>query len=228
MQIDKNLFRKAGLLYLLVAIFGGFAHFGVRLRLIDYKNAQITVQNIKENEFLFRLGFSADIVQLCCFILLLLTLYKLLKPVSQQYARTMFVLAITGIPIACLNMLNQMGALLIVNKAYLNVFEKDQLYALSLLFLDFHNIGYAIAHIFFGLWLFPLGYLAYISNFIPKTLGILLMIATFGYLIHMLSGFLFPQYEAYTSFGALFSGLSEMIFILWLLVKGLKPNLKAA
>ncbi len=218
----KKTARTAGILYLLVALFGGFAHFFVRMTLIIPDNAKETAKNIMNSEMLFRSGFVADIIQLTCFLFLLLTLYKLLKNVNSKYAKAMLILAITGVPIACLNMLNQYAVLFFIKKTYLNIFEKDQIDALAMLFLDLHNTGYAIAHIFFGLWLFPLGYLVFKSGFFPNLLGILLMIATLGYLINMLTIFLFPEYEAITSFGALYSGIAEMIFIIWLLVKGVR------
>ncbi|MCC1483536.1 DUF4386 domain-containing protein [Winogradskyella immobilis] len=224
MKSTKQTARQAGFLYLLVAIFGGFAHFGVRMKLIVYNDAEVTSNNILSNEFLFRFGFVADIIQLTCFIFLLLILYRLLKSISKIYAKVMFLLAIVGISIACLNMLNQYAVLTILKGQYLETFNTSQIHSLSMLFLELHNVGYAIAHIFFGLWLFPLGYLVYKSGFIPKIIGILLMIATFGYLINMLTGFLFPGFETITSYGALFSGLAELIFIIWLLIKGVRVN----
>ena len=218
----KRKARKAGLLYLLVAIFGGFAHFFVRIKLIAINDPKATFENVSQAQMLFRAGFVADLVQLNCFVLLLLMLYELLKSTHLNMARTMFTIAIVGVPIASLNMLNQFAVLLIINNDYLSAFTNTQRDAFALFFLQLHDIGYAIAHIFFGLWLFPLGYLVYKSILFPKLIGILLMIATFGYLINMLASFLFPNYQMLTAYGALYSGLAEMIFIFWLLLKGIQ------
>ena len=224
MDSNQKTARKAGILYLLVILFGGFAYLYVRTQLINYDDIEATVNNIINNELLYRFGFVADLIQLTCFSFLLLTLYKLLRTVNEKYARAMFLIAIIGVPIACLNMLNQYAILVLLdNTNYAEAFEIGQINALSVLFLEFHNLGYAIAHIFFGLWLFPLGYLVYKSNLFPKIIGVLLMIAAFGYLTHVLTGFLYSKGENISQYGALFSGMAELFFCLWLLIARVKP-----
>lgn len=231
MNPKQRLARKAGGLYLLVILFGGFAYLGVRIQLINYNSIETTVTNIVNNELLFRFGFVADLIQLTCFSFLLLSLYKLLKSVNEKYAKAMFLIALIGVPVACLNMLNQYAFLVLIkNPNYVEAFNPDQLNALSVLFLELHNTGYAIAHIFFGLWLFPLGYLVFRSKSFPRLLGGLLMLAAFGYLTHMLTGFLYNKGERLSQYAALFSGIVELIFCLWLLIIGikLKPKKKIA
>jgi hypothetical protein len=92
--------------------------------------------------------------------------------------------------------------------------------ALALFFLDMHGHGYTIAGIFFGGWLIPLGYLVFKSGFFPKTLGVLLMIASFGFLMDLFTASLFPRYEqaAYPFFAL--DAIAEVSFCLWLLIKG--------
>ncbi len=227
MELNKKVAKKAGLLYLLVILFGGFAYLFVRSQLIINNDIETTINNIANNELLFRFSFVADLIQLTCFSFLLLTLYKLFKNVNEKYAKAMFLIAIIGVPIACLNMLNQYAVLILQNNTdYANAFNPKAINALSMLFLEFQNIGYAIAHIFFGLWLFPLGYLIYSSNDFPKILGALLMIAAFGYLTHMLTGFLYNEGESLSQYAALFSGIIELIFCLWLLIIGVKTQKK--
>ncbi|NER12042.1 DUF4386 family protein [Leptobacterium flavescens] len=219
----KKTARWAGFLYLLVAFFGGYAHFFVRLKLIAPGDAATTVSNIMAQLPQFRWSFVADLVQLSIFSVMIPLLYSILRSVNKKIALIMLILALTGVPIACINMLNQYAVLhLLEGGEYLSAFQTEQLYALSMLFLDFHDTGYSIAHIFFGLWLLPLGYLIWKSPAFPMILGILLMMAAFGYLIHMFTGFLSPQYSNLTSTGALFSGFAEMSFILWLLIKGVR------
>jgi hypothetical protein len=126
----------------------------------------------------------------------------------------MFVLA--GASIAMLNKINQFAALQLLGSAdYLKVFSIEQLQALAYLFLRLHSRGSDIAYIFWGLWLFPLGYLVFKSGFLPKILGLLLMIACFGYLVDSFSTFLGSN----VSIG-MFAALGEVLFILWLLIKG--------
>ena len=130
----------------------------------------------------------------------------------------MVVLVLVGVPIAMFNMLNQIAALLILSNAdYLIVFPPEQLHAQVMLFLNLHEYGVFIAQIFWGLWLFPLGYLVFKSGYIPKILGILLIIAGFGYLIDVVIFFLFPTFDVTIS---QFTFIGELLLALWLLIKG--------
>jgi len=116
-------------------------------------------------------------------------------------------------------MLNQIAVLLLLSGAdYLTVFSADQLDALVLLFLNLHEAGFEIiAQIFFGLWLLPQGLLVYKSGFLPRILAVLLMIATFGYLIDVVTFFLFPDFDVNI---AQFTFIGEVTMLLWLLIKG--------
>jgi len=210
--------RMAGFLYLILAICGGFAEFFVRQGLIVPGDAVTTVNNIMASELLFRLGFVSELVGQTVFILLGLALYKVLKPVDKNQAVLMVIFVLVAVTITCINMLNQFAALLLLSGAdYLTVFEADQLPALVLLFLNLHKAGYLIAQIFFGLWLLPLGYLVYKSGFFPRILGVLLMIACFGYLIDVFTFSLLPDVEVVISE---FTFVGELLLLLWLLIKG--------
>ena len=116
-----------------------------------------------------------------------------------------------------LNMVNHLAALLLLNGGdYLTVFTTEQVNSLVLLFVNMHDLGYSIGTIFFGLWLLPLGYLVYKSESFPKVLGVLLIISCFGYLVDLTALFLF-DIELGIGF---VTAVGEMIFIVWLLVKG--------
>lgn len=210
--------RVAGLLYLILAICGGFAEFFVRQRLIVPGDAAATVNNITASESLFRLGFVAELVGQTAFIVLVLVLYRLLKAVNRNQAVLMVTLVVVAVTITCLNMLNQFAALLLLNGGdYLAVFEAEQLQALVLLFLNLHKAGYLIAQVFFGLWLLPLGILVYKSGFLPRIVGALLIVACFGYLIDVVTFSLFPSFEVIVSE---FTFIGELLLMLWLLIKG--------
>jgi hypothetical protein len=217
MNSIKKTARVAGFLSLLVIVFGIFAEF-VRQSLIVPGDAATTVNNIMASESLFRLGFVIDLIHYTILMLLPLALYKLLKPVNKNHALLMVILVLVGVPIAMLNLLNQFAALLLLSGAdYLTVFEADQLQALVPLFLDLQRHGVFIAQMFWGLWLFPLGYLVFKSGFLPRILGVLLMIACFGYLIDVVLFFLFPDFGATIS---QFTFIGELLLALWLLIKG--------
>jgi Domain of unknown function (DUF4386) len=126
-------------------------------------------------------------------------------------------------------MLNQFAALLLLSGAdYLKVFQADQLQALAMLFLNLYKNGFIIAQVFYGAWLFPLGYLVFKSGFLPRILGILLMIDCFGVLIWFFQFFLFPDYEVITYPGLIVSLIAEFSLALWLLIMGAKDQKPAA
>lgn len=218
-QADKTsplmIARVAGLLYLSVVPLGIFGLY-VSSRLIVSGDAGTTAGNIMASESLFRLGIVSDLLAPIVLILVVLILYKLLKPVNKNMALLMVIFLVAGVPIALLNKLNQFAVLLLLSGAdYLTVFTTEQLQALVLLFLRLYNQGSTIAFIFWGLWLFPLGYLVFKSGFFPGILGVLLMIACFGYLIDTFATFL-----GYTINAGMFAALGEVLFILWLLIRG--------
>lgn len=214
----KKTARVAGGLYLLVAVFGAFSIIFVSSTLIVPGDATTTVNNIMASEMLFRFGFVGGLITQTLQILLVLALFKLLKPVSRNLALLMVIFSLIGIPIAMLNLLNQFAALLLLSGAdYLTVFDAGQLHALVLLFLELQSHGVSIAAIFWGLWLLPLGYLVFKSGYIPGILGILLIIGGFGYLIDFATFFLIPNFNVEIS---QFTFIGELLLPLWLLIKG--------
>jgi hypothetical protein len=209
--------RIAGLLYLVVFVLGVFGELFVRQRLIVPGDGAATASNIMASESLFRLGFVTDLVRQTVLVFLPLVLYKLLKPVDKDIAALMAVFALVSVPIGMLNLLNQLAALLPLSSAgYLAALDVDQSVAQVMLFLDVHEYGGFVLQ-FLGLWLVPLGYLVFKSGFLPRVLGILLIISGVGYLIDSVIFFLFPNFDVTIS---LFTFAGEVFFMLWLLVKG--------
>jgi hypothetical protein len=214
----KRTARIAGLLYLLIAIFGIFSMlYGPESHLVP-RDATATADNIAAAEPLYRLAFLGDLLGQVIFVFLVLLLYRLLKPVDKNIAVLMVVLVLVGVPIAMLNDLNQMAALLLSTGAgYLTIFAADQLSAQAMFHLDLYQHGLRIAYIFWGLWLFPLGYLVFRSGFLPRVLGVLLIIAGCGYLIEFVAFFLFPSANLTIR---MFTFWGEVLFALWLLIMG--------
>jgi Domain of unknown function (DUF4386) len=220
----RNAGRVAGLLYLSLM--------GAPLRLIYIPNtlfvpgnATATANNIAAHEMLFRLGIVADLFTGTMSIFLTLALYRLLKGVHRGLAVLMVILgSLMVAPIYFLNTLNDAAALLLARGAnFLSAFDKPQRDALVLLFLRLHGQGVLVNEIFWGLWLFPFGLLVYRSRFIPRLLGVWLMVNCFAYLATSFTGLLFPQFEATVSnivFPVMFG---ELAIMLWLLIKGAEP-----
>ena len=225
MSFTKNPGRLAGLLYVVASIPGFFALAYVPSKLLVHGNATATANNIAANEMLFRLGIAADLVGQAIFIFVALALYDLLKSVNQRHALFMLTLILVAIPIAFLNELNSIAALVLVRGTdFLSVFEKPQRDALTRLFLNLRGAGFDVAGIFWGLWLFPLGMLVYRSRFLTRFLGVLLMVGTFAYLANSFTSLVLPQYEAVVSRWMSPLQAVEVVFMLWLLIMGAKPK----
>ena len=165
-----------------------------------------------------RLGIVSALLVQIVNILVVLALYQLLKPVNKNMAVLMVIFLLLGVPIAMLNELNQFAVLLLSSGAdYLRVFTPGQLHALMSLFLNLHSDGITIAGLFWGLWLLPMGYLVFKSGFLPRILGILLMIGCAGYLIQSFAALLLPNLDVNI---ALVTFWGEVLFPLWLVIKG--------
>jgi Domain of unknown function (DUF4386) len=224
MSSTRNPGRFAGLLYVLTGIPGFFAIEYVPGKLIVHGNAAATASNIATSETLFRLGIAAQLISQAGFIFVALALYHLLKGVNRRHASLMVTLVVVMIPIGFLNELNSIAALALVRGAdFLSIFEKPQRDALAMLFLSLHHYGFVVAEIFWGLWLLPLALLVYRSRFLPRFLGVWLVLDGLAYVILSLTEVLSPQYsdKVYAYSQPAFFG--EVAFMLWLLIRGAKP-----
>jgi len=224
MSFPRNPGRFAGLLYVLTSIVGSFAMGYVPSKLIVHGNAAATSNNIVASETLFRLGIAGELIGQAGFIFVALALYDLLKGVNRRHASLMVLLIVVSIPIAFLNELNSIAALVLARGAdFVSVFEKPQRDAMAMLFLKLHGQGFGVAEIFWGLWLFPLGLLVYRSRFLPRFLGVWLVLAGVAWVILSLTGILLPQYQDKVYTYSQPAIIGEIAFMFWLLIKGAKP-----
>jgi hypothetical protein len=225
MSFTSNRGRFVGLLYLLVSIPGFLALIYVPNKLIVQGNVTATASNIVASETLFRVGIACNLISQILFIWVAVVLYDLFKIVNRRHALVMAALIVISVPIALLNELNAIAALILVHGAdFLSLFDQPQRNALAMLFLSLHTQGFVIAEIFWGLWLFPLGLLVYRSGFVPRFLGILLMFNCLSYVVNSLTSILAPQCAHIISQIMKPLGLGELIFMFWLLVMGVKPK----
>jgi len=224
MSFAKNPGRFAGLLYVLTSIVGFFAMGYVPGKLIVHGNAAATASNITAHETLFRLGIAGNLIGQAGFIFVALALYELLKGVNRRHASLMVILIVISIPVAFLNELNSIAALVLVRGAdFLSIFEKTQRESLAMLFLKLHGQGFVVAEMFWGLWLFPLALLVYRSRFLPRFLGVWLALAGFAWVILSLTSVLLPQYADKVDTYSQPAVFGEIAFMFWLLIKGAKP-----
>ena len=167
----------------------------IRSKLIVFGNAATTANNIMSSQGLFRIGFMSELLSALFFVLAAWALYVLLKPVNRNLALLFLLLNLAGVAVECINALNLFAALQLLSGAnYLNVFQTGQLQAMAMSFLNSYTNGFMIAQLFFGTWLLPLGYLVYKSRFLPRLLGILLILDFFGILSWFFQFFLLPGY----------------------------------
>jgi Domain of unknown function (DUF4386) len=224
MTFTRNPGRFAGLLYVLTSVVGFFAMGYVPDKLIVSGNAAATVNNIAVHEMLFRFGIAGQLVGQAAFIFVALALYKLLEGVNRRHASVMVILIVVSIPIAFVNELNSLAALALVRGAdFLFIVEKPQREALAMLFINLHGRGLVVAELFWGLWLFPLALLVYRSRFLPRFLGVWLALAGAAWVILSLVSILLPQYQNKVYTYTQPAVIGEIVFMLWLLIKGAKP-----
>jgi hypothetical protein len=188
----------------------------VRSRMIEPGDAAATADSIMASTLLFRLSIVSTFASPLLLTVVVVVLYRLLKPVNKDMALLMVAFVLSGVSITMLNEVTQLAVLDLLSGAdYLRVFTLEQLQALSYQSLRLHGHGGNIAFIFWGLWLFPLGYLVFRSGFLPRLLGVFLMIACGGYLIDSGAAFLGVN----VSIG-LYTALGEALFPLWLSLRG--------
>src|SRR6266705_1671499 len=218
MSWTRNPGRVVGFWYLLLVLGGPLRLIYIPNKLFVHDNAAATASNIAAHEWLFRFGMLSDLFGAVVLIFLVLAFYRLFKGVDQQLA---VLLVIVG---------GVMPALIVARSGnpggadFLSVFDKPQRDALVLLFLRLHHAQIVAAEILWGLWLFPMGALAYKSRFLPRFIGVWLIINGVAYIVLSLTGLFFPDYQnkvfAYSQ-PALFG---ELAIMLWLVFKGANPQ----
>ncbi len=225
MNSPQKTAKVAAFVFLLIILLGMSAELFIRPGMIVPGDAAATVNNIAASQALFRLSLVSDLIRQALLMLLPLILYKLLRPVNATVASLMVIFALVCVPISMLNELNHVAVLLLSSGAgYLTAFKADQLNALVMLFLELRQYGTLIPQVL-SFWMLLLGYLVFKSRFIPRILGILLMLGGLCYTAQAVLLLLLPDFNA-TILG-LFAFVEEALFYLWLLIKGVKDQTPA-
>ena len=186
-------------------------------------DAQQVYQAIGTNEGSFRLGLVVALITGFLFLVTAWGLYVLLRPVNKHLALLFLLLNAVGVAIQGASMLSLVSALLQGDAvSHMQAFSAAQLEGLAYLSINVYKTGFVTAQLFFGTWLFPLGYLVYKSGFLPRFLGVLLLLDGVAVLIWFLQALLLPDYPAIRSPGLVVSFVAELGLALWLLVKGVK------
>jgi len=226
MKSRQHAARVAGVLYLLLIVTAAFSLTYIPSAFIVPGDAAATAQKIVSSQMLYRIGIVIDLAANIIFVFLVVALYELLKDVNKRHAVLMLALALVQVPMAFGMMLFQSAPLILLSGAdYLSVFDKPQLEALAMGFLRLRDQGIQAVMALWGLWLLPFGLLVFRSGFIPRIIGVLLIVTCFAYLAVSLTYLLFPAY------GLIANQLMTLPFaagvlsiMLWLLIKGARPE----
>jgi uncharacterized protein DUF4386 len=229
MTSSSNPGRVAGFLYLLLG-FSVFRPIFVEHALIVRNSAIATAHNIAMHESLFRLGVVCDLLAGLSCLVVAIALYRVLKRVDRNLGILMvFLGGCMPLVIGFLNTLNDIAALILARgDSFLAAFNQPQQAALAMLFLRIHEHGYVINEIFAGLWLFPFGILVFRSVFLPRLIGVALMINGCAYLTIAFTGLLAPNYVDRVTRIASPALIGEGIIMLWLMIRGARPPAEAA
>jgi len=220
----KNTARFAGLLYLIWIITGLYAMFYIPSQINMRGDAATAAQNILSNEFLFRTGIVNDLVSSTLWVVMVLVFYRMFKQVSERHAKLLFALVIVQVPAVFFMATFNIAALMIVKGEILKSFELVQRQDLAVLFLRINDYGVLTLELFWGLWLFPLGILVYMSRFIPRFVGVWLIINGFAYVVISFTSLLLPQYKDMVFSISLPALFGELAFMLWILIMGAKER----
>ncbi len=214
------------MLYIAASAVGYLSIIYIPGALIVTGNAAATASNIAAHESLFRWGIGSYLFGGILFLFVTIALYQLLEQVDRGLAVLMVILGgVISTTIFVVNTMTFAGALMFVRGAdSLSVIDKPQREAFATVFLDLHHYLDLANSTLWGIWLIPFGLLVYKSRFLPRLLGVWLMIGCFAYLAFSVSGFLFPGAEEKVfAFGAPFR-MGELATMLWLAVMGAKEQ----
>jgi hypothetical protein len=220
----KSTARFAGLLYLLWIITGLYGLIYVPSKIMVRGDAVATANNILANEFLFRTYILNGLITSAIGVFLILVLYRLFKEVNEHHAKLMVALLFVQIPVDFVMEAFNIASLMVLKGEVLKTFELTQRQDLAMLFLKINDYGVWTLETFWGLWLFPLGILVYRSRFLPRFLGVWLIITGVFYLGLGFTSIMLPQYMdmVLNSVFALPAEIGEVALMLWLVIKGAK------
>jgi hypothetical protein len=223
--LSKNA-RLAGLLYILASAVGIVRLLYIPSHLFVQGNATATASNIATHESLFRFGIVSNLTGAALWLFVPLALYRLLKGIDHGLAVVMVILgSLMQVPFFVINTGNDVAALLFARGAdYLSIFEQSQRVAFVRLFLNLHHQLDLANFIFAGLWLLPFGLLVYRSRFLPRFLGVWLMLECPAWLLFSLTGFLLPGHESKVFEYMQPLAFAEVVTMFWLAILGAKEQ----
>ncbi|MDQ3205868.1 MAG: DUF4386 domain-containing protein [Pseudomonadota bacterium] len=229
MDTLKSNARTAAALYLLLVLVAPLRLVYIPNTLFVGGDVAATAANIAAHPGLFQLGILGDLFCGTLEVFLALALFRLFKDVHRGLAVLMAVLGLMPVPLYFVNVLNDVAVSHLVSGASpLAGFTQEQLISLAGLALRLHDAGINALQIFWGAWLFPLAMLVIRSQFMPRFVGVWLLVNGVGYLALSFAGFAAPQLNATVSLLVLPAQLGEVVFTVCLLIIGVRGRLGRA
>jgi Domain of unknown function (DUF4386) len=223
---NQKLAKIAGVLYLFIAILGFWGIMYVPSQTVVRDDAAATMSKLLSNEFLFRSGIAGNLASSVIFLFLALTFYRLFKNVNENLAKILVVLVIVQTPVFFISEALNFSALMVAKGELMKSFDTIQRQDFVLFLLRTSKYVIIILQIFWGLWLIPLGQLILKSGYLPRIIGILLILAGVCYVIEVMDYILLSEkLSLITNYFAILYSVAELSTVLWLLIKGVKTNL---
>lgn len=212
--------RTAGFFYLIIIATGLFTELGVRGRVIVSGDPAATAQNILANETLYRLGLISELVTILSAALVLALLYGLLRPASVGLARLALIVNTVAIAGELISILFHYAPLVYLHAAYADV-NAEAMQALAYAALRLQSAGYDLSLTFFAVFCVAVGCLIYKSGYLPRLIGVLMVIAGLCYAANSVIGFVTPPIRvAMLPWILLPCLIGEACLTLWLLLVG--------
>jgi hypothetical protein len=212
--------KVVGLLLLLSIVAGGVGEGYVPMRIMVKGNAAATAATIASSEPLFRLGFAAYLVEGVCDVTLALLFYFLLRPVRNDLALLAAFFGLVSMITFAFAEFFYFAALRIVGSAHdLKSFSPDQWNTAALMSLRFYGLAGGLFMLFYGLAWIVRGFLIFRSEYLPKFLGVIFILAGLGFLTRNVALVLMPDYASDLLLLPMFIAMITMT--VWMFTKGI-------
>jgi hypothetical protein len=220
----KRAARLSGLLFLLWIVTGFYGMFFVSPKIFVSGDTVASAQNILKHEFLFRTSIFSGLITNTIWILLVWALYHLFKTVNERYSKLLVASVLVQVPVAFVHAGLSLATITALKGEILKSFELVQRQDLAMSFVEINNYFVSALVLFYGLWLFPLAILVYRSGFIPRFLGIWLIINGFVYVLLSFANIVLPEYKDIVFTYGMPAMFGELVLMLWLLIKGARDK----
>lgn len=220
----KRTARLAGLLFFLWIVSGFYDMFFVTPRIFVKGDIQTSAQNILQHEILYRTSIFSGLITSTLWVVLVWVFYHLFKSVNERYARLLVAFVLVQIPIAFIRAGFSIAALLTLKGEILMSFELRQRQDLAMAFLKINDYNIRALELFWGLWLFPLAILVYQSIFIPRFLGVWLLVNGIVYVVLSFTSIVLPEYKNAVFTIGIPAMFGELLLMLWLVIKGIREK----